>query len=409
MVPYVPTPIRTRPFHILQQLCREGHHLTLATLYSDTNEEQSLARWRAVGVDVLAASLTRQRSIWNAASVAPITVPLQAAFCWQPDLMRQIIQAMDRTTFDVVHIEHLRGSWYGIAAQEHLQRTNRETPVVWDSVDCITHLFAQASRNSVRRVSRFMTRLELRRTRDYEKKLAKRFARTLVVSERERTAFCEILASDCSRVTVVPNGVDLETFAPSKNPREPATILLTGKMSYHANVTAAFYLLDEIMPRVWQAIPQVRVCIAGQNPPAALKQRANAQVEITGTVPAMREYLNRATVACAPIRYGVGTQNKVLEAMACGTAVVATPPAVEALTAQPNEDLLIGRDAQECATQIISVLTDEALRLRLEKNGRRYVETNHQWANCTRTLVETYANAMLDSTRRGDVQDYVHT
>jgi glycosyltransferase involved in cell wall biosynthesis len=261
---------------------------------------------------------------------------------------------------------------------------------------------------STQRASRLMTRLELGRTRNYERKMGKRFARTVVVSETERAAFCEMLGADCARVDVVPNGVDLDMFAPSDIMRDPATILLTGKMSYHANVTAAFFLLDEIMPRVWRTLPRARVCIVGQNPPLELVKRANSQIEITGTVPSMRAYLNRASVACAPIRYGAGTQNKVLEAMACGTAVVATPQAIDALSAKPNEDVLVAADAEELGAQLVRVLTDRSLRTQLEHKGRHYVETHHQWAESTRILTETYAKAMLEMTRSRSNNDYVH-
>jgi polysaccharide biosynthesis protein PslH len=397
MVPYAPTPIRTRPYHLLKQLVQDGHELTLATCYTGTTEQESLAQWRAVGINLLAAPLTRQRSLWNTTHVLAKNVPLQAAFCWQPALMRQMRQAMDNIPYDVIHIEHLRGAWYGIAAQKHLKQMKRATPVVWDSVDCISHLFAQASQSSITRTSRWMTRFELGRTRTYEKKLAQTFARTLVVSETERAAFCEILASDCANVSVIPNGVALDTFVPGTSAREPATILLTGKMSYHANVTAAFFLLDEIMPRVWQQLPHARVCIAGQNPPTTLLQRATPQIEITGTVPDLRPYIHRATVACAPIRYGAGTQNKVLEAMACGTAVVATPQAIDALHARPDQDLLLGTTPDALSAQLVRVCTDDALRAQLECNGRRYVETYHQWANSTRVLTDLYAQAHQDT------------
>lgn len=390
IVPYAPTPIRTRPYHLLEQLARNGHELTLATLVSDPSEELSLAQWRAAGINVLAEPLSRQRSLWNTVQATAGSAPLQAAYCWHPQLSRRILSALDSTRFDVIHVEHLRGAWYGLAAKEHLKELNRATPVVWDSVDCITHLFAQSSQSSITLASRWLTRFELGRTRSYESSLPGRFAQTLVVSDKEREAFCEIVGSAQAPVRVVPNGVDLDALSPGTEPCDPATILLTGKMSYHANVTAAFFLLDEILPRVLRSLPHVRVQIVGKNPPASLVKRATAQIEITGEVPSLRPFLNHATVACAPIRYGAGTQNKVLEAMACGTAVVATPQAIDALRARPDYDLLVGSNAQELSAQLVRILTDENLRTRLGQNGRRYVEINHQWAASARTLEQIY-------------------
>lgn len=396
IVPYAPTPIRTRPFHLLEHLFRQGHVITLATLAGDAPEAASLAEWRAKGIQVLSASLPRLRSGWNIARALLTTAPLQAAFCWQPSLMSQIRKAIETTAFDLIQVEHLRGAWYGMNAQKELDTLGRATPVLWDSVDCITRLFEQTQRMSARRMSRWLTRFELGRTRPFESMLARRFTRTLVVSENERDAFCQMLDSDDERVSVVPNGVALDYFFPQGVLRDRATILLTGKMSYHANVTAALYLLDEIMPRVWQTFPEARVCLAGQNPPSELRERANERIEITGYVPDLRIYLSRATVACAPLLYGAGTQNKVLEAMACGTAVVATPQALAALNTQSEQDVLVGENAEQLSAQLTRVLGDSGLRTGLEQNGRRYVQVNHPWEKSARVLETIYTQALQD-------------
>jgi glycosyltransferase involved in cell wall biosynthesis len=275
----------------------------------------------------------------------------------------------------------------------HLERLGRRTPVIWDSVDCITHLFEQSASASNSFKSRLVTRFELRRTRSYEAWLARQFTRTLVVSESERSAFCRLLDGQCEQVEVVPNGVALDYFAPTGEPRDAATILLTGKMSYHANVTAAFFLLDEIMPRVWAKLPEARVCIAGQNPPPTLRARAAKNIQITGYVPDLRPYLRQATVVCAPLVYGAGTQNKVLEAMACGTPVVATPQALGALAIKSERDVLVGQDAEQLARQLVRVLSDSELCAALQVNGRAFVERNHAWAFSTRALHQIYLQA----------------
>lgn len=396
IVPYTPTPIRTRPYHLIRQLSRDGIEISLATLASDDMEFAALEQWRAGGINVIAEPLPRVRSVRNVASALLSAEPMQAAYCWQPSLVSRIANALETAAFDVIQVEHLRGARYGLEALERLNVLRKTIPVFWDSVDCISHLFEQTQLYSAQRTRRWITRIELERTRRFEARMTRRFAQTFVVSEPERRAFCELPGAQCERITVLPNGVALDYFAPSDIQRDAATVLMTGKMSYHANVTAALYLLDEIMPRVWQALPDARVCIAGQNPPAALTARANERIEITGYVADLRAYLNRATVACAPLLYGAGTQNKALEAMASGLAVVATPQALAALGAAPEHDLLAGQDAEEISAQLVRVITDETLRRRLEINGRRYVQAHHSWAASAEQLIRIYRRNIAD-------------
>jgi glycosyltransferase involved in cell wall biosynthesis len=409
--PYTPTPIRTRPYNLIRALVRRGHSLTLATLWETEAEFHALAELESSGMRVISAPLTKRRVGINAAMALAAGLPLQSMYCWQPALARQIdARVLDaRAPFDLVHVEHLRGAKYGL---ELKRRVTPPIQIVWDSVDCISYLFEQAAQNSQDLFGRWVTRFELGRTRRHESWLVRQFNQTLVTAEQDREAFAALecnahpLTNQSVRITVLRNGVDLEYFAPTCAPRNSQTLVFSGKLSYHANVTAALYLLDEIMPRVWQAVPEARAQIVGYKPPRKLlqaQQKNPDRVSIIGSVPDLRPYLAAATVAVAPILYGTGIQNKVLEAMAMGTPVVATPKAVAALSATRDEDFLLGKDADAFARQIVRTLTDPGLAARIGQGGRRFVESQHDWARIAEQLESIYTE-MISSDPKGFAQ-----
>jgi glycosyltransferase involved in cell wall biosynthesis len=282
-------------------------------------------------------------------------------------------------------------------------------PVVWDSVDCISDLFEQSIRNRRDRVGRWINRVELSRTRAYEGAAVARFERVLVTSASDKASL-QRLAADASgtgaarlhstrqsgagpAITVLPNGVDLEYFAPGEEAREPGTIVFSGKLSYHANETAVRHLLTDVMPRIWAARPDVRLVLVGKDPSSDLRRLvANwpATVSLTGTVPDVRPFLRRAAVAVAPLVYGVGCQNKVLEAMACGTPVVASSRAVGALGTRPGRDVIVADGAERFADAVLGLLDDPDRRHAVGRAGRAYVETHHQWDLIAARLESTY-------------------
>jgi glycosyltransferase involved in cell wall biosynthesis len=193
-------------------------------------------------------------------------------------------------------------------------------------------------------------------------------------------------------VSVLRNGVDLAYFCPDDTPRDPATVVFSGKMSYHANVTAALHLMHDIMPRVWAQRPDVKVVIAGKDPPSEIcnLQSTIRNLAVTGTVPDIRPYLRQATAAVVPTPYGAGIQNKVLEAMACGTPVVASPQAVSALQTTDGEDVLLAEEPEAFAQAVLRLLEDGDLQQRLGRAGRRYVEHHHDWRTVAERLEAIY-------------------
>ena len=394
--PYVPSPIRTRPYNLIRALVHLGHRVTLLTAAGTSPEEQvqgdALRDW-GMRVEVFPVPLAR--SLGNCLLALPSREPLQAVYAYHPGMERRLGDLLREETFDVVHIEHLRAA--------RLVRAVRGTPTVYDSVDCISLLFEQAARSGAQLRSRLMTSVDLTRTRRYEARLLTRYDQVVVTSGRDKDALEGLARRYLPRqarpapITVVTNGVDLEYFRPWENARsqDGRTIVFTGKMSYHANVAAALYFAREVLPRIWTTDPGVRFQIVGKDPPEPVRQLATDQrIQVTGTVDDLRPYLAQATVAVCPALYAVGIQNKVLEAMAMGTPVVSTPAGCAALAAQERQEVLVAEGEEEQAAAVLRVLSDSALARRLSAAGRRYVEAHHSWEAGARRLVEVYRQAL---------------
>jgi glycosyltransferase involved in cell wall biosynthesis len=165
-------------------------------------------------------------------------------------------------------------------------------------------------------------------------------------------------------------------------------------MSYHANVSAALYFAQEVLPRIWAQDPEVQFQIVGKDPPEAVRQLAtDGRIQVTGTVDDLRPYLAQATIAVCPALYAVGIQNKVLEAMAMGTPVVSTTAGCAGLAAEERQEVLIAEGEEEMAAAVLRVLSDSTLASRLSAAGRRYVEVHHSWEAGARRLVEVYEQA----------------
>jgi len=389
VVPYIPSLVRVRSYNLIRSLAAEGHKLHLVLLQPPEDRAATVESLRAFCEAIEVFPLSRARTLMNAILALPSGLPLQAAYSHLPQAERRIRALAQSGQFDVLHVEHLRGAV--------LADSLKGLPCVFDAVDSITYLFEQARQHAPHWRQRLMASLDLARTRNYEAKIPMRFAQTLVTSPVDKQAFEQLAGTDpaaveaARRIEVLPNGVDLDYFQPSTQPRDPATILFSGKLSYHANVAAALYLGQQVMPLVWRQRPEARLVYAGKDPVASIRAlTSDSRVTVTGYVPDLRPYLSKATIGTSPLLYGAGTQYKVLEAMATGLPVVATPRVVWGLQAETGRDLLVGETAAELAEQIVRLLNDPALRHTVGEAGRHYVETHHDWATITAQLIRVY-------------------
>lgn len=383
--PYIPSLVRIRPYQWIRTLHRLGHQVHLMAVRPPEDRwltDVPVRDWCAA-VDVF--PLERSATLRNAVAALPRGVPLQAAYSHHPVAEAAIAEAARQC--DVVHVEHLRGVVLADAV--------RDTPRVLDAVDSIASLFEQARTRATSWKHRLMASADVDRTRRYEGQLTERFERVVVSSIRDATAFESLSAAAAtSRIVTIPNGVDAEYWSVKAAPTKPQTVLFSGKMSYHANETAALRLVRRIMPLVWNTLPDTRVVLAGLDPGPSVRALANdTRVTVSGYEPDLRPRFAAASVVVAALEYGVGIQNKVLEAMSAGVPVVASRAACDGIDAVDGVDLLAGDSDQQLAAQSVALLTNAERRSLLAANGRRYVESHHDWLTLGRRLVSVYDDA----------------
>lgn len=396
IAPYAPNLVRTRSYNLIRYLSQRGNQVTVLALWTDEQERADLELLKQQCYHVEALSMPAWRSLWNCLVALPTRAPLQSVYSWRPDLVTGLNGNVD---FDVVHVEHLRGSRYGLYLKQQ-----KQLPVVWDSVDCISHLFQQAAVQGGSLAGRVRSRLELDRTERYESWLLDKFDRVLVTSPVDKKAF-ESMNGNCdttpAQISVLENGVDLDYFSPDASvTREPATLVVSGKMSYHANIAMTIYLVHEIMPLVWERRSDVKLWVVGKDPSHQIRELAeHPNITVTGTVDDIRPFLRRATMAVTPVAYGAGIQNKVLEAMATATPVVTTPLAISAIDVIPDRDVLVAEEPQQYADTILELLADPARQRQLGENGLAYVTTRHRWQDIVARLEEYYNEAIQKEDR----------
>ena len=394
VLPYVPSPIRVRPYQFVRHLARLGHAVTLVALDDGLPRGEALAELRDACEAVHVVPHARWRGAAQCLLSLPTPTPLWAAYCRSGEMARLLQQLVRDGDFDVAHVEHLRAA--------HFANALRPLPAVFDAVDCITALRRQMLGQPGPAVTRLLSFEEWVKLRRYEPRVYRPYRRVVVTSQHDADELRKL--DEQLPVHVLPNGVDLEYFRPSEVAPEPDTLVFSGKMSYHANEDAAKYLANDVLPRLRARRPGVKVTIVGSGPSPSLQALASreAGVTVTGYVDDLRPYLGRALAAVCPMRVGMGIQNKALEAMAVARPVVCSPLVSRSLGgAQADGALRVadGPDAFAEACAGLLARPDEAREAGAA--ARRYVEQHHRWAHAAGALVALYEEARREAGRRG--------
>jgi len=193
---------------------------------------------------------------------------------------------------------------------------------------------------------------------------------------------------------LLPNGVDAGRFAATteadmKGIRDrlgigPHSLLFMGLYAYPPNTLAVRFLVNEVMPRLLETHPDAELVITGGDVPFQYPWLKNPGVVPFKDVPAL---LKACSVATAPIFMGSGTRLKIVEALAAGAPVVATPKGAEGLEIEDGRALLLASTGEEFAEQVRRVWGDPGLRASLIAEGRQLVRSRYDWSVCLSALL----------------------
>jgi polysaccharide biosynthesis protein PslH len=199
-----------------------------------------------------------------------------------------------------------------------------------------------------------------------------------------------------SWVTAIANAVREPALPLTTSAEAPYDLLFVGNLSYPPNVDAARWLCEEIRPH----LGPVTIAVVGSRPGAEILGLAELPgVTVAGDVPEVSSWYARSRVAVAPLRIGGGTRVKIVEALAHGRPVIATPLGARGLAVGERNGVLTAATTEEFAGACLQLLRDAPLADRVGAAGRRHVVMAERVIGeidrCTRAVLDGSSEARV--------------
>ncbi|MFP5275989.1 MAG: glycosyltransferase [Acidobacteriota bacterium] len=272
----------------------------------------------------------------------------------------------------MIYVERWRGLQY-VPYEEKI-------PIVCDPTDSMT-LYNRRLLAGGSFAERILGAEEYVKFRHYERRLAEQVAASVFCSHIDLDYVRKYAPT--ARLVHVPNGVDCALFGPKTSAEEREnTIVFAGNFSYSPNRHAVSYFLADIYPLIRRKVPDATFTIVGNQATQFVRRKYPriAGVLVQDFVPSLRPWLAQGAIAIAPQKVGAGVSNKILEAMAVGTPIVASRVACGDLPCVAGKHLLIADDAAEFAQHAIDLLADVSLRRSMAERAVAWVRQSYDWS-----------------------------
>lgn len=384
-----------RNYNLIRQLAsrHEIHLLTYAEgVHPDGIEEMHA---HCASICTIAAPVRESTARVRDTFLSPL--PDMALRLESANMHQQLRGMLIERFYDVVQVEGIEmGPYLFQVAGE--RGTSRSAPlIVFDDHNCEYTLQRRAFETDARVPRRWAgatySLIQWKKLARYERRCCMAADRVVAVSEMDGSELRRLFSG--LKVSIVPNGVDIETYDPGEVVPQalgPAAIVFTGKMDFRPNLDGVLWFAEKVLPLVLSQVPEAHFYIVGQRPHRRLDRlRHNPAVTITGFVPRSPPYIAAAAVYVVPLRMGGGTRLKILESMALGKAVVSTSLGFQGFPSmKPGEHLRVEDGDLGFAQAVVDLLRDPPQRRALGESARRLVTESYDWARIASRLEDVY-------------------
>lgn len=298
-----------------------------------------------------------------------------------PEMRKEIANLLKPNEFDIIYLHR---------SMIYYMPKNTKTPIILDFEDPLLYPYYQLYLQEKKFSKRLLSLYHYYILKLFIVPKYKKFDAGVYVSSVHKELLKPYLPK---RTFIVPDGIDIEDFMPVCAHIDFPSLVFIGDMSYPFNVVSILYFYSRMYHMIRKEVSNVRLYIVGRNPSKEVKQLAlrDGSIIVTGKVKDIKPYINRASIAIAPMNVDDGGfKLKILEPMAMGKAVVSTSIGARGLNVTPGENIIIADDPEEFARRVIELLNDEQLRKRIGANARKLVEEEYSWEKVTDMLNEVF-------------------
>jgi glycosyltransferase involved in cell wall biosynthesis len=375
-----------RNFSLLKETSKHHEVYLLSFLLGANDREHfgALAPYckRVQGIDLV-------RPKWKRLATAAGSAVRSRPFIIQEYHRREMAEAVARTVreekIDVIHAHFLHVGQYAACkgSAAFVYDAHNVEHVLWQR-------FAAIQKSPAMRA---FARIQLPKFVRWQQRVAGWSEKIVTLSDTDRDEFLRIAPG--ADVTTVPNGADVEYFAPQAHiPVEENTVVYFANFGWPPQDDAALHFHDDILPLVRREIPDVKLYLAGKTPPEAIRRLASDRVVVTGQVPDIREYVQRAAVVVLPLRVGAGTKHRVFQALAMEKPLVTTSVGAEGIALEHGRTAMITDDPRAFAGHTVALLRDRAQRDAMGRAGRELVLARYDWRANYAKLDEVFQQAV---------------
>lgn len=361
---------RIKSFHLLKHLSKEHDVTLISCIHGEAPTPERLKPLTDLGIKVHTVTVTPIKNGLRCIKTLWTNQPLEIAFYDDPAFHEIVQREIREHSFDLLIAFFMRTAEY---------IKDIPIPKLLIAEDCRVLYQSRSASTTSNLLQKLIRSWEVMKLKSYEPSIIEQFDCVTCVTETDIRAMQK--SKPNAQYALLTNGIDLDAMPASSEEqlRSRKGIVFIGLLQVHANEMMALHIANSIFPDIRRAIPNATLSIAGSDPGKSILELEGNGISIHPNVEVIEDYYYQSAIFLHPHKGASGIQNKALQALAMGCALITTESGSQGIPIIHGEHAFIAKNDEEMSEYAIELLNNDELRIRMAMNGRRLIEEHFSW------------------------------
>jgi glycosyltransferase involved in cell wall biosynthesis len=363
---------RIKSFHLLRHLSKHHNVTLISCIHGEAPTPERLKPLIDLGITVHTVTVTPLKNGLRSIKTLWTDQPLEIAFYDDPAFHAIVRKELEKKQYDLLISFFMRTAEYV---------KDSKIPKLLIAEDCRV-LYQSRSASSTSSILQKMIRSwEVMKLKSYEPSILRRFDCVTCVTHTDIEAMRHAMPH--AQYALLTNGIDLEAMPASSEEqlRNRKGIVFVGLLHVLANAMMALNIAKNIFPKIRSRLPEVTLTIAGSEPGSAILDLEGNGIRVKADVEVIEDVYYQSAIFLHPHKGASGIQNKALQALAMGCALITTESGSQGIPIEHGKHAFIAKNEDEMSEYAIQLMQDDAKRIAMAQEGRSLIEENFSWSS----------------------------
>ncbi|MBA3662807.1 MAG: glycosyltransferase family 4 protein [Bacteroidetes bacterium] len=304
-------------------------------------------------------------------------------FCFRA-MEKALEEKLTQHKFDIIQLDGLFVAGYIDLIRKYstakiVLRAHNVESILWNR-----HLLNEKSA-----IKRTYLKIQVKKLKRFEESVIKKVDAIVSITDVDKKTFQELAPG--KPVTTCITGVNVDYYKkPGDRHLKQKTIFYFASMDWMPNQEAADWFLSNCWKKVFHAVHDCKLVIAGKNMPQRFLKLNQPNVLVIGNINNSKDFYNQHDIMLVPLLTGSGLRIKIIEGMSYGKAIVSTTVGAEGIPVTHGKNILIADNPDDFSAAVIELLNNDEKRHSLESEAQKLAEKEFDNKKVVANLLSFY-------------------